>query len=151
MLLYADRVQITQLFNLEGWKKKAKTRFMKKTAELFPCGWESPCGHTFQARLFLWGWNQDVTMTYEDRALPTIQRRTTPSPHSLTEGKDTACKIRELNICFDAELFCFAWNCNRSLSSALLKLWQSVREESLFSSHSHGRNCCVHHILSVTN
>lgn len=32
-----------------GVKKKAKTRFMKKTAELFPCGWESPCGHTFQA------------------------------------------------------------------------------------------------------
>lgn len=36
-----------------GGVKKAKTMFMKKIAELFPCAWESPCGYTFQARLLL--------------------------------------------------------------------------------------------------
>lgn len=79
---------------------------------------------------------------------------TTPSPHPLAEGKDTEYnKIRQLNVCFVAEFYCFVWNCNGSLSSVWIKLRQWVRKShfSLILHSSPGRNCLIHNILTVTN
>lgn len=136
-MVYKSRSSLT-------WRgeKKARTRFMRKTAELFPCGWESPCGHTFQARLFLLRLEPRCDNDLHGQGTSHNLKENNSFPSFPNRGENTACKIRELNICFDAELFCFAWNCNRSLSSVLIKLWQSGKshfpvpwEELFYTSH----------------
>lgn len=141
MLLYADGVQITKLFNLEGWKKSQNKVYEEDIWAVSLCVGKSLWSH-ISARLFLLRLEPRCDNDLHGQGTSHNLKENNSFPSFPNRGENTACKIRELNICFDAELFCFAWNCNRSLSSVLIKLWQSGKshfpvpwEELFYTSH----------------